>query len=154
MYYFRRPIEAPYTTRKKNLETGDSDDKSGKIVLQPEDVVDILKRSDNHAKRNIIAKQEQLVTELSTSQSAAEPKASKVNQKTPTRTKAQMLDEQSSSITKISSTFDVITQSQNDLLKAQADLAKVDKLKQALSLGLIDQEAFNSNSSKLLLENI
>jgi len=139
---------------KKNLETGDSDDKSGKIVLQPEDVVDILKRSDNHAKRNIIAKQEQLVTELSTSQSASEPKASKVNQKTPTRTKAQMLDEQSSSITKISSTFDVISQSQNDLLKAQADLAKVDKLKQALSLGLIDQEAFNSKASKLLLENI
>jgi hypothetical protein len=35
-----RPIEAPHSFQKSDLKTDDADDKSGKICLQPDEILD------------------------------------------------------------------------------------------------------------------
>jgi hypothetical protein len=55
-------------------------------------------------------------------------------------TKAQMLHTQSSSIATLSENYSSIRQVQQDRLRHKADLTKLEKLKQALALGLIYQE--------------
>lgn len=132
---------------KKDLQTGDADDKLGKIVLQPSDLLEKIKQTDGHAKRNVIAKQENFIAKLdSNSDSGLKSKKPSVQ-----RTKAQMFDQQATSIAALSSNIERMRKSQEELMKARADLARLDKLKDALNLGLIDQAEFNKRAAALLL---
>jgi hypothetical protein len=47
--------------------TGDADDKSGKIALQPTDYFEQIKKTNGHAKRNILAIQQEMLASVSSS---------------------------------------------------------------------------------------
>ena len=67
------------------------------------------------------------------------------------KTKAQMLDKQSTSISRISENYEKTSNLKQQLLEAKATRAKIENLKEALALGLISQEDFNKRATSLLL---
>ena len=131
------------------MKTGTSDDAAGKVSLQPSEVLDLIKAGNPHAKRNLLAKQEQVMANLvSPNKENAQDAQLKKGQKT----KAQTLAEQAESISKISENYSESRTSQELLLKHQTDLVQLEKLKQALSLNLLSQEQFNERAKALLLQ--
>jgi hypothetical protein len=132
------------------LQTGDADDKSGKIAPQPLEMLKRIKQTDGHAKRNVIAKQKKVLAKIGYDAKECQ----NANKKhAGHRTKAQILDQQASSIATLSNDFEKIRESQEQLLKTRADLARVNKLKKALNLGLIAQEEFNEKVKAIILSD-
>ena len=118
-------------------------------MLQPVDYFEqVVKKSDGHAKRNILAEQDRIAATIPVKKPKAHTPASKPASVQPT--KAQMLHTQSSSIAALSENYSSIRETQQELLRHKADLAKLEKLKQALSLGLIEQHEFNKRAAALL----
>ena len=80
-------------TEKSQLQTGDADDKSGKVVLQPVDYFEqVVKKSNGHAKRNILAEQDRIAAAIPVKKPKASTPVSKPLSGPPT--KAQMLHTQ------------------------------------------------------------
>jgi hypothetical protein len=61
---------------------------------------------------------------------------------------------QASSIAALSSDYALVSKQQDELLRHRSDLAKLEKLKNALELGLIDQTTFNEKARALLMSDI
>lgn len=137
---------------KQQLQTGDADEKSGKVALQPLEYYEqVVKQSNGHAKRNILAEQDRLATAMAPSTpkpNAAEKKDIKPAQPT----KAQMLNTQANSIASLSANYSAIHDIQSELLRHKSDLTKLEKLKQGLALGLLTQQEFKAKA-KILLFN-
>jgi hypothetical protein len=140
-------------TEKLGLKTGDSDDASGKVSLQPSDMLDIIKAGNPHAKRNVLARQELIMSSvLASNKENAEPVATSPSPSKKIKTKAQTLSEQASSISKISDRYEESTKAQQALIKHQTDLVQPEKLKQALNLGLLMKEQFDRKARAILLQ--
>ena len=138
------------------MQTGDSDEKSGKIALQPVDVFQQIKKTNGHAKRNILARQAEMVTEMSTDAATKRklPESAKVADPAPVKhpkTKAQMLGNQVASLEELKNIFSQVSEGQKDLLKHRSDMMRLQKLEKALFLNLISQEEFTKAAKELLL---
>ena len=128
-----------------------SEDPEGKnqATLQPVDVLEKIKQTDGHAKRNVLAKRDECINNM---------KGEKVSIKSPgppmkpSRTKVQLFEQQSQSIMKISESLEATKESKKMLLEIKTARAQVENLKEALALGLISEEEFKSRASKLLLK--
>lgn len=138
---------------KSEQKTGSADSENGKAVLQPGDFLEQIKMTDGHAKRNMLARREECISMMQTPNKKAN---TGVSSKTPQegsniKTKAQMLDKQSTSISRISENYEKTSNLKQQLLEAKATRAKIENLKEALALGLISQEDFNKRATSLLL---
>jgi len=155
----------------KELKTGTSNENgSEKAVLQKDSVLQQLKMTNGHAKRNILVQRQDIVSSLVRSKPAAQmenlPEQKKAeDDDTPQRTtKAQALELQAKSIASMSDNFAKSSKSRSlymekklelfELEKArierQAKRAKLSDLKEAKSLGLITDEQFASEGRRLL----
>ena len=89
-------------TEKLSLKTGTSDDVSGKVFLQPSEVLDLSNAGNPHAKRNLLAKQKQVMANFVSPNKENTQFSSDIPLKKGQKTKAQTLAEQAESISKIS----------------------------------------------------
>lgn len=155
----------------KDLKTGTSNESgSEKAVLQKDSVLQQLKMTDGHAKRNILIHRQEIVSSLCRSKPASPEKAVPEERKnddceTPQRTtKAQALDLQARSIASMSDNFAKSSKSRSQYLDKKLELlesekahlerkakrAKLADLKEAKNLGLITDEEFASKARSLL----
>jgi len=141
---------------RKDLKTGSADPENGKAALQRSQMLEQIKKTNGHAKRNILTLRENVVNDLLPQQGKGiGAKGSKSEGDDPSTsarlTKAQLLEQQSHSIVKISENVDQATKFKQRLFEAKAAKQEVENLKEALRLGLLSQDDFDERARTLLL---
>ena len=158
----------------RELKTGNSNEAgSEKAVLQKDSVLQQLKMTDGHAKRNILQQREKIISNFSTgnrnavcdlSSSQEEAQSDEKTSGCQRATKAQTLELQAKSIASMSENFAFSSRSRSDYLEKKLEIldyqklqmerklkrARLSDLKEAKSLGLVTEEEFASEARKCL----
>jgi hypothetical protein len=144
----------------KELKTGTSNEAgSEKACLQKETVLQQLKLTDGHAKRNILAQRQAIISAASNSTPSKRKQTDEadidVEKQRPS--KAQTLEMQAKTIATLSYNFERSTNAREAYLKRKTELlerkakrGRLSDLKEAKALGLISQEQFEAEARRLL----
>lgn len=145
----------------KELNTGNSNEKSSeRACLQKDTVLQQLKLTDSHAKRNILAQRQAILSSASSVPLVPSPK----EQNGPDKdvelarpSKAQALELQAKSIASFCCNYEKSTAARDTYLKRKteqlerkAKRARLAELKEAKALGLIGEQQFEAEARKLL----
>jgi hypothetical protein len=151
------------------LKTGTANQGNGCAELQAEGVLDQLKMTNNHAKQNIIQQRQLILSEIlklssgfpeqSASTAAAPSQATRSRLVECTeiakagggvKSKAKLLDEQSTAIMNIAADFKATVESRKPHLEAKMLRIKLANLKELKELVIIDEEEFKIEARKLI----
>lgn len=135
----------------EELKTGTSNSEgTGKAELQSGDVLSKLKLTDGHAKRNILSHRRALiaVNEVPRQESSRVHDTSSndnpsLNQLLPKKTKAAVLDEQSSAIVAMSKSMQKSTHDRSRLIDAKIRKEQLSTLKDMKDYWVISEEEFH-----------
>ena len=141
----------------KSAKTGTSNNGDNKAVLQSESVLEQLKLTPGHAKRNVLKHRAAIIAGESGNlvPKSSEERPEIVSPKTPKtscaekggtfKTKSQMLSVQSSSIQKISIEIGELRKEKTSLNKEKLLKAKLENFEKLLQLGLITKEEMQAD---------
>jgi hypothetical protein len=151
------------------LKTGTANQGNGCAELQAEGVLDQLKPTNNHAKRNIIQQRQLILSEklklspgfpeqsASTAIAPSQSTHSRLAECTETakagggvKSKAKLLAEQSTAIIDMAADFKATVESRKPYLEAKMLRIKLANLKELKDLGIIDEEEFKIEARKLI----
>jgi superfamily II DNA helicase RecQ len=138
------------------LTTGTSNQGNERAELQAADVLEQLKATNNHAKRNVIRHRELIMSErINTASPAAaqtHPAGGSGNSSSvaAVKTKASILAEQSSAIVDMAADFKTTVQSRKPYLEAKMVRMRLANLKELRNLGVIDDEELKEEAKKLI----
>lgn len=147
------------------MKTGGADDASGKVLVQPADIMEQIRQGDRHASRNILAARSRKL--LSSGASASPAPKAKQDDATPVEpadkkpvklSKAHCLQQQVSSIAEIAVDLrksvelrERFGRLHEEVMLAQANSAKFQNLQKAKEIGLISDAEFMEKAKRLLI---
>jgi hypothetical protein len=138
------------------LNTGKFNQGSELAELQAGDVLEQLKATNNHAKRNVIRHRELIMSERinSISPAATQTQHADLSKHSSTvaavKTRASIPAEKSSAIVDMAADFKTTVQSRKPYLEAKMVRMRFKNLKELRDLGVIDDEELKEEARKLI----
>jgi hypothetical protein len=138
------------------LSTGTSNQGNERAELQAGDILEQLKMTNSHAKRNVIRHRELIMSETMNADVPAATKSGSSggirnsNAASATKTKASILAEQSSAIVDMAADFKTTVQSRKPYLEAKMVHIRLANLKELRDLGIIEDDEFKEEARKLI----